>query len=42
MINRRILKTLYVILGFNKLDSEFDLKGSITLVPANKAKTCEK
>ena len=26
----------------NKLDSEFDLKGGITLVSANKAKTCEK
>lgn len=26
----------------NKLDSEFNLKGGITLVSANKQKTCEK
>jgi hypothetical protein len=26
----------------NKLGSEFDLKGSITLISANKANTCEK
>lgn len=25
----------------NKLDGEFDLKGGITLISANKQKTCE-